>query len=108
MKLKKSIWEGEVYLALPPSLGVIIIKVFWWVERAGAIASLAHPSGKKPPRFCDGGLLCEMRPGTELFCRGATPKVSSPLQRFTAEFGMESEWVHRASGTRKAFGLTEP
>ena len=47
-------------------------------------------------------------PGTELFSRGATPRVSSPLQRFTTEFGMESEWFHRASSTRKGCEITEP
>ena len=41
------------------------------------------------------------RPGTELLFRGATPKVSSPQQRFTSEFGMESEWFHSAISTRK-------
>ncbi len=32
--------------------------------------------------------LFESYPGTELFSRGATPKVSSPQVRFTTEFGM--------------------
>ncbi|NMG11950.1 hypothetical protein, partial [Brasilonema sp. UFV-L1] len=31
----------------------------------------------------------------------ATHQLSSPLQRFTPEFGIESEWFHRAIGTRK-------
>ena len=43
-------------------------------------------------------------PGTELFFRGATPQVSSPQQRFTIEFGMESKWFHRANSTRKNVG----
>ena len=46
----------------------------------------------------------KINPGTVLFSRGATPKVSSPLRRFTTEFGMESEWGHRAQSTRKAVG----
>ena len=50
------------------------------------------------------GFYFEYEPGTELFSRGATPKVSSPQQRFTTEFGMESEWSHRANSTRKAVG----
>ncbi len=32
--------------------------------------------------------LVSISPGTELFFQGATPQVSSPLQRFTTEFGM--------------------
>ncbi len=51
------------------------------------------------------GFLLNIRPGTELFSRRATPKVSSPQQRFTTEFGMESEWFHCATSTRKAIGL---
>lgn len=50
-----------------------------------------------------------INPGTVLFSRGATPKVSSPQQRFTSEFGMESVWFHRAKGTRKLVGsVSEP
>ena len=55
-------------------------------------------------------------PGTELFSQEATLQVSSPLQRFTVEFGMESKWDHCADSTRKAcstatyrwFWLTAP
>ncbi len=43
------------------------------------------------------------RPGIELFSRGATPKLSSPQQRFTSEFGKGSVWFHRAIDTRKAW-----
>ena len=43
-------------------------------------------------------------PGTELFSQGATPQVSSPPQRFTIEFGMESKWDHCATSTRKTGG----
>ena len=39
-------------------------------------------------------------PGTELFSQEATLQVSSPLQRFTVEFGMESKWGHCAHSTR--------
>ena len=28
-------------------------------------------------------------PGIELFSQGATPQISSPLMRFTTEFGMD-------------------
>ncbi len=45
--------------------------------------------------------MLRIKPGTELFSRGATPKVSSPQQRFTSKFGMGSEWFHRAKSTRK-------
>ena len=43
----------------------------------------------------------KIEPGTELFSPEATLKVSSPLQRFTVEFGMESKWYHCATSTRK-------
>ena len=43
------------------------------------------------------------QPGTELFFQEATLQVSSPLQRFTVEFGMESKWFHCATSTRKFF-----
>ena len=39
----------------------------------------------------------------ELLSRRATPKVSSPQKRFTAEFGMESEWYRIAKHTKKWF-----
>ena len=45
--------------------------------------------------------LFRYEPGTELFCRGATPRVSSPQKRFTTEFGMGSEWDRNAKSTRK-------
>ncbi len=47
-------------------------------------------------------VLKKNEPGTELFSREATLQVSSPLQRFTVEFGMESKWDHCADSTRKA------
>ena len=39
----------------------------------------------------------------ELSSRRATPKVFSPLTRFTTEFGMESEWFRIAKHTKKWF-----
>jgi hypothetical protein len=56
---------------------------------------------QKPPQVLR-KLVVKDKPGTELFSRGATPRLSSPQQRFTTEFGKESEWFHRAIGTRKA------
>ena len=41
--------------------------------------------------------------GMELLFQRATPKVSSPQTRFTAEFGMGSEWFHDAKHTKKWF-----
>ena len=41
-----------------------------------------------------------IEPGTELFSQEAALQVSSPLRRFTLEFGMESKWCHRAQSTR--------
>ena len=62
--------------------------------------------------FCDvhkRGIYLNINPGTELFSQAATHQVSSPLQRFTSEFGMESVWFHRAKSTRKAgLGATSP
>ena len=52
-----------------------------------------------------GGFGLKIKPGTELFWQEATLQLSSPLQRFTTEFGMESVWVHRANSTRKASWL---
>ena len=40
-------------------------------------------------------------PGIELLLQGATPQLSSPLDCFTPEFGMESEWFQSALDTRK-------
>lgn len=40
-------------------------------------------------------------PGIELLLQGATPQLSSPLDCFTPEFGMESEWFQTALDTRK-------
>ena len=48
------------------------------------------------------GFIVSIKPGIELFSRGATPKLSSPQQRFTSEFGKGSVWFHRAIDTRKA------
>jgi hypothetical protein len=45
--------------------------------------------------------LIKIEPGTELFFREATLRVSSPLLSFTVEFGMESKWFHCAKSTRK-------
>jgi hypothetical protein len=47
------------------------------------------------------GLGCEREPGIELFSQPATRQVSSPLLRFTFEFGMESKWDRSANDTRK-------
>ena len=47
------------------------------------------------------------KPGTELLSRGATPKVSSPQQCFTSEFGMGSVWCHCAIRTRKTVECKE-
>lgn len=41
--------------------------------------------------------------GIGLLCRGATPRVSSPLSHFTTECGMGSEWFHDAKDTKKDF-----
>ena len=51
------------------------------------------------------GIYLNINPGAELFSQAATHQVSSPLQRFTSEFEMESVWFHRAKSTRKAVGL---
>ena len=42
-------------------------------------------------------------PGIELLSQPATQSVSSPLSRFTIEFGMESKWFHNANNTRKYY-----
>ena len=34
-------------------------------------------------------VLRNVLPGIELFSQGATPQISSPLMRFTTEFGMD-------------------
>jgi len=41
-----------------------------------------------------------INPGTVLFSRGATPKVSLPLRRFTSEFemGQRGATAHKAPG----------
>ncbi|GBF81578.1 RNA polymerase sigma factor [Aphanothece sacrum FPU1] len=49
----------------------------------------------------DRGFRRKINPGIELLSQWATPQVSSPLPRFTAEFGMGSEWDHGARDTRK-------
>lgn len=49
-----------------------------------------------------------LEPGTELFSQGATPQVSLPRKRFTAEFGMESEWYRIARSTRNVEMVEEP
>ena len=59
----------------------------------------------KAPQTSVGGLYgCKNNPGTELLSQAATRQLSSPQQRFTTEFGMGSEWFHRAIGTRKNSG----
>ncbi len=60
-----------------------------------------------PPLLLEEAFVSD-KPGTELLSRGATPKVSSPLQRFTSEFGMESAWFHCANRTRKTVGAATP
>ncbi len=60
---------------------------------------------KKPPFRIERRLFVNINPGTELFSQAATHQVSSPLQRFTSEFGMESVWCHWAIRTRKTVGF---
>ena len=47
----------------------------------------------------------KIEPGTELFFQKATLQVSSPLQHFTVEFGMESKWFYCAKSTRNICGI---
>jgi hypothetical protein len=58
---------------------------------------------KQNPLYLNRGgfVIGNNRPGIELFSRGATPKLSSPQQRFTSEFGKGSVWFHRAIDTKK-------
>jgi hypothetical protein len=46
-------------------------------------------------------------PGTELLSQGATPQVSSPLQRFTIEFGMGRSGSIALVAPGKTVGLLE-
>ncbi len=59
----------------------------------------------KASSITEEALICSIyKPGIELFLRRATPKLSSPQQRFTSEFGKVSVWFHRAIDTRKNSG----
>ena len=59
---------------------------------------------QKAPSKPEGASCLKYYPGTELLLQAATRQLSSPQQRFTTEFGMGSEWFHRAIGTRKNSG----
>ena len=39
--------------------------------------------------YSSGSVQAQKLPGIELFSQGATPQISSPLMRFTTEFGMD-------------------
>ena len=57
-----------------PPLGEV---VFLWGWMLAATAQSSTP------------VLRNVLPGIELFSQGATPQISSPLMRFTIEFGMD-------------------
>ena len=48
-----------------------------------------HREDTKKATPCQGWLFWNVLPGIELFSQGATPQISSPLMRFTTEFGMD-------------------
>ena len=64
-----------------------------------------YPKNENPPHLHEKGIVyCRKNNlGMELLFQRATPKVSSPQTRFTAEFGMGSEWFHDAKHTKKWF-----